>query len=183
MIIYKITNDVNGKSYIGQTKRTLSYRWSMHKSFTKRGSNYAFHSAIREYGAEHFHVEQIDIASDIEEACIKEKYWIEKLGTMVPNGYNMTHGGEISKPNSGINHWAYGKKIPEETLQKKHDALYRKPSARSRPVRCVETGEVQPFAKEFFYKYGYQHSKILECCKGRRQTHRGFHWEYAEEVI
>lgn len=190
MVIYKVTDRTNGKAYIGQTAKKLERRWYEHVNKANQGSNLVFHSAIREHGAENFQVEAIDYAATREEALSKENYWILKLDCIYPKGYNSNEGGAHPKTeefvklkNSGKNHWSYGKKLPKETLQKKHDALYRKPSGRSRPVRCVETGEVQPFAKEFFYKYGYQHSKILECCKGRRQTHRGFHWEYAEEVI
>lgn len=186
MIIYKITNDINGKQYIGQTIRKLSTRWNCHVYNANNGSNYALHKAMRKYGVEHFHVEQIDVASSKEELNEKEKYWIAKLNTLSPNGYNLVEGGNVPVWNedirnkvSGENHWTKRKEFSETALQKKHDALYRKPSGRSKPVRCVETGETLSFAKEFFYKYGYQDSKILECCKGRRLTHRGLHWEYA----
>ena len=95
--------------------------------------------------------------------------------------YGKQHSQETLEKISGKNHWTTRKSFSEETLQKKHDALYRKPSVRSRSVRCIETGEVQPFAKEFFYLYGYSDNKILDCCKGKRKTHKGFHWEYADE--
>lgn len=187
MIIYKITNDINDKVYIGQTIQTVHKRWKKHLRDSKNGSIYALHNAIRKYGVEHFHIEQIDIACTKEELDTKEKYWIAKFNSISPNGYNMVEGGkvpiwtdEIRKKVSGENHWSKRQSFSEKTLQKKHDALYRKPSGRSKSVRCVETGEVLPFAKEFYYKYGYQHSKILECCKGRRKTHHGMHWEYAE---
>lgn len=186
MIIYKITNDINGKLYIGQTIRPLITRWKSHVYKAKSGSQYALHCAIRKYGEEHFHIEQIDIATSIEELNSKEIYWIDKLNTMIPNGYNMCEGGStpiwneyIVEKVSGENHWTTRQSFSKETLKKKHDALYMKPSGRSKPVRCIETGEVFQFAKEAYYKYGYQHSKILECCKGRRKTHRGLHWEYA----
>lgn len=94
--------------------------------------------------------------------------------------YGKHHSSETLKKLSGENHWTTRQQYPKSALKKKHDALYRKPSGRSRAIRCVETGEVLPFAKEFYYKYGYQHSKILECCKGRRKTHHGLHWEYAD---
>jgi group I intron endonuclease len=185
MIIYLITNDINGKQYVGQTTQSLKRRWMEHIWDTNKGSTYAIHRAIRKYGAEHFHIKEIDIASSRSELNDKEKYWIAKLNTMYPNGYNLVEGGstpvwtpEIREKVSGNNHWTHRMSFSIETLQKKHDALYRKPSPRSKPVRCVETGEVFPFAKEFYYKYGYQDSKILECCKGRRKTHHNLHWEF-----
>lgn len=168
MIIYKITNDINNKVYVGQTRRSLRTRWKGHLKDAERGSNYAIHCAIRKYGAEHFHIEQIDIAASLYELDCKEDYWITTLNTLAPNGYNLKQGGKTGR-------------FTEDVLRRKHDALYRKPSGRSKAIECIETGEVMAFAKAFYYKYGYQHSKILECCKGRRNTHRGLHWRYATD--
>lgn len=187
MIIYKITNDVNGKLYIGQTIRPLTDRWKDHVYRAKHDSQYALHRAIRKYGVKHFHIEQIDLASSKEELDRKEKYWIKTLNTMSPSGYNLVDGGrtpnwtdEIRSKVSGANHWTNRMSFSDKALQKKHDALYMKPSGRSKPIRCVETGEVFTFAKDVYYKYGYSHSKILECCKGRRKTHNKLHWEFVE---
>lgn len=164
-------------------------RWKKHIIDAKNGREYPLHFAIRKYGTEHFHVEQIDTACSMTELDEKEKYWIKKLNTQFPDGYNLTEGGHNFKwtesmyeKHSGENHWTRRKGFSKEALQKKHDALYRKPSGRSKPVRCVETGEVFSFAKEFEYRYGYCSSKILACCKGHRNTHHGLHWEYADEV-
>ena len=185
MIIYKITNDVNGKLYIGQTTFSLEKRWKEHVHKAMCDSPYALHGAIRKYGKEHFHIIQIDVASSIDELNEKEKYWIATLNTLSPNGYNLVEGGRnakwtesIREKLSGDNHWTNRLGFSQEAIQKKHDALYMKPSGRSKPIRCIETGEIFTFAKEAYYKYGYQHSKILECCKGRRKTHSGYHWEY-----
>lgn len=167
MVIYKITNDINGKIYVGQTTRSLITRWKEHTNDARNGCNYPIHRAMRKYGQEHFHVVLIDIAATRDELDVKEAYWIKELNSLSPNGYNVREGGQTSR-------------FTPEVLKKKHDALYKKPSGRSRPVRCIETGEICEYAKEFYYKYGYQHSKILECCKGRRNTHRGLHWEFVE---
>lgn len=185
MIIYVITNDVNGKQYVGQTRQSLKRRWMEHVCDANHGSRCAIHCAIRKYGVEHFHIQQIDVACSTDELDYKECYWIETLNTMTPNGYNLVSGGKvpiwtdaIREKVSGKNHWTKRQSFSQETLQKKHDALYMKPSIKSKPVRCVETGEVCSYAKEFHYKYGYCDSKILECCKGRRKTHRNLHWEF-----
>lgn len=186
MVIYKVTNDINGKMYVGQTTKSVERRWKEHVRKSNQNSQYAFHCAIRKYGAEHFHIEQIDVACSKTELDQKEKYWISTLNTMLPNGYNMVEGGNVPVWNdniraklSGENHWTTRHSFSEEALKKKHDALYQKPSGRSKPIECVETGEALSFAKAFYYKYGYQHSKILECCKGRRNSHHGLHWRYA----
>jgi group I intron endonuclease len=91
MIVYKITNKINGKIYIGQTITTLKQRWKCHK-YSK--DDCLFHKAIRKYGAENFTVEQIDVATDMEELNKKEKYWIEFYDCMIPKGYNSTTGGD-----------------------------------------------------------------------------------------
>lgn len=91
MIIYKITNKINGKIYIGQTVYTLRKRWAAHCS--KHSNCPAIHAAIQKYGKENFTVEQIDIACDLDELTKKEQYWIEYYDCVAPNGYNLKGGG------------------------------------------------------------------------------------------
>ena len=62
--IYKITNKLNGKSYIGQTMQLVVKRWRAHIS---RKSTSAIHAAIKAYGKENFSFEVIEIAPTIEE--------------------------------------------------------------------------------------------------------------------
>lgn len=73
MIIYKATNKINNKVYIGQTVRSLEVRMSEHK----RHNYTAFDKAINKYGLENFDVEVIDTAKDINELNEKEIYWIK----------------------------------------------------------------------------------------------------------
>jgi group I intron endonuclease len=64
MIIYKITNTLNGKMYIGQTIRSIEERWKRHKNDALNNIlNTHFARAIRYYGPEVFTVEVIDIAT------------------------------------------------------------------------------------------------------------------------
>lgn len=53
MIIYKVTNKVNNKVYIGQTVNSIDYRMKQHYKDTKR-DNYYFHNALRKYKVEDF---------------------------------------------------------------------------------------------------------------------------------
>lgn len=87
-IIYKITNKVNGKSYIGQTRYTIEFRWNQHKH--KRDNTY-FHNAIRKYGIENFNIEILE-ECNIEDLNSREIFYIAKYDTF-SNGYNLTIGG------------------------------------------------------------------------------------------
>ena len=69
MIIYKITNKLNGKVYIGQTVGSLQARWKAH---LRSRDNAVFHKALRKYGAENFTVEQIDMAVSTAELDAKK---------------------------------------------------------------------------------------------------------------
>lgn len=97
MIIYKITNKVNGKLYIGLTSVSLRERWTNHKSNCKNAAKYtsALYCAMRKYGLENFSVDQIDTASTLEELNIKEQTYIKAFNTLAPNGYNLDDGGGV----------------------------------------------------------------------------------------
>ena len=94
MIIYKITNKFYGTSYIGQTVKTLHQRWRAHISAASKGSPWRIHCAIRKYGPDAFLVEEICSCSSLSELSEVEKICIEIFDTKIPNGYNMTDGGE-----------------------------------------------------------------------------------------
>lgn len=96
MIIYKITNDVNNKVYIGQTVHTLAQR----KKGYENETNYRTREprliirAMRKYGLEHFHFEGIDTAETTKELDEKERYWIQYYTSCDTSlGYNMARGG------------------------------------------------------------------------------------------
>ena len=89
--IYKITNKLDGKLYVGKTCTTINIRWSHHlDDYTKK--DYHLYRAMRKYGVENFEIEPIEQCPDnlLNE---REIYWIEKLDTF-HNGYNKTIGGE-----------------------------------------------------------------------------------------
>ncbi len=96
MIIYKITNLITGKIYIGQTVQKLLDRWSDHSrpSAGAHPNKSAIGSAIRKYGKENFKIEQIDSAGTLEALNILEIHYITKYNTLSPNGYNLELGGD-----------------------------------------------------------------------------------------
>lgn len=90
--VYKITNDINNKFYIGQSINDVNVRFQRHigDSIGKRHLNTHFGRAIRKYGPEHFHVEIIDTAYNQEELTKKEYEWIKNTNA-TKYGYNETY--------------------------------------------------------------------------------------------
>ena len=98
-LIYKITNNLNGMSYIGLTTTTLQYRWSKHIAESKNVKNTKhLYKAIRKYGVENFVIEQIDETNDFEKLGELERKYIKEFNSTDPaKGYNLTAGGEKNK--------------------------------------------------------------------------------------
>ena len=94
MIVYLITNAINGKRYVGQTSKSRDVRWHQHQ-VTKSCS--ALRNAVDKYGAQSF-IRGI-LFSDLtkEQATEFEIEYIERHKTKSPNGYNLTSGGEGTK--------------------------------------------------------------------------------------
>ena len=90
MIIYKILNKLNGKTYIGLTTQSLNRRICQHLSSDKRPIGKAF----KKYGIAAFEISVIDRANSREELNQKERQWIAFYGCKSPNGYNLTAGGD-----------------------------------------------------------------------------------------
>ena len=63
--IYKITNDINGKIYIGKTLNSLEHRFNEHKRASRKKccENRPLYSAMRKYGVENFSITLIEKAS------------------------------------------------------------------------------------------------------------------------
>lgn len=101
--IYKITNLINGKIYIGQTTYTIKRRWEQHISASrtnpdKKDYNFLLHKAIRKYGENNFSIELLEEVPEEKDLSSREIYWINFYKSCIleeeNNGYNMTYGGE-----------------------------------------------------------------------------------------
>lgn len=93
--IYLITNLINGKQYVGQTRLTIPRRWTAHRQNALKPTT-AITYAIRKYGAENFQVTYLGRVESTDVVAVLdalEKYHIQQLGTMWPNGYNIHAGG------------------------------------------------------------------------------------------
>lgn len=96
-IIYKVTNTINNKVYIGQTIKTLNERKYYHYYRAKNEPEITrthFINAIRKYGENVFIWEQIDSANSKEELNEKEQYWINYYNS-INYGYNIQKGGSL----------------------------------------------------------------------------------------
>lgn len=125
MLIYKATNIINNKQYIGQTVNSLEYRKRDHISEAMRqNNNNHFHNAIRKYGKKSFTWEIIHGNIDtIEELNKLEIYYIGYYNTF-EKGYNMTFGGGGS----------VGRKVSEETRKKIGDTERGKNNSGATPI-------------------------------------------------
>lgn len=99
MVIYKATNKINGKSYIGQTINSLKQRKREHiDASNKNKAKIYFHSAIRKYGPENFEWEVLHIGSSTEELNKLEIFYIGYYDTFLGEGYNLIEGGRNATP-------------------------------------------------------------------------------------
>lgn len=95
MFIYKITNTINNKIYIGQVyNKTIYDRFARHIKEANPNHPILLDRAIYKYGKDNFTIEQIDEATSLQELNEKEKYWISFYNSTNKNiGYNLTLGG------------------------------------------------------------------------------------------
>lgn len=104
MIIYKITNLINNKYYIGQDHKNDPEYY---------GSGRIINNSIKKYGKENFKKEILEYCVDDDELNEKEIFWINKLNSIVPNGYNITKGG------TGGDTFTFQDNIRKEEIKKK----------------------------------------------------------------
>jgi group I intron endonuclease len=163
--IYKITNNINGKIYIGCTTKGIEYRLNGHRSSYRHKHSFLYED-MRKFGFENFSISVLEHGDDDSIRYEREKYYIEKLNAMNPDvGYNMTIGGtgtigykfteedkkKISLAGMGrkptermierIRYLHLGKKLSEETKKKISESRVGK-----------YTGEDNPF-------YGKHHTE------------------------
>lgn len=93
--IYKITNDINDKVYIGKTVSTLTQRFLGHCHDAKKRTeeHRPLYAAMNKYGFEHFKIELVEEGL-LEELSEREKYWIQYYNSYGKTGYNATRGGD-----------------------------------------------------------------------------------------
>lgn len=90
--IYKITNRVNNKVYIGQTHFTVEHRWKQHiRNYNIEHRKQPLYKAFDKYGLDNFYIEPIEEVES-EELDKREMYWIAYYNSF-KEGYNANIGG------------------------------------------------------------------------------------------
>lgn len=123
MIVYLLTNNVNGKRYVGQTIHTLEERLRGHAwPSTARHTKMPIARAIQKYGIQNFRAEILQECSSQDELDQSELRYALSLKTFVPNGYNLKAGqgrgsvSQVTKDRIGAAH--RGKIVSDETRRK-----------------------------------------------------------------
>lgn len=154
-IVYKVTNTLNGKNYVGQTTKTLDERFIQHSRTDSLIGN-----AIRKYGAENFLREVLEVCDSQEQLNECEIFWIAYFNSKVPNGYNLTDGGEGI---AGRHH------TPEAKAKMSLAQRGKKLSAEARTnIAAAKIGEKNPF-------FGKHHTskslaKMSAAHKGKKRS-------------
>lgn len=122
-VIYKVTNKINNKIYIGKTynfeKRKAQHLYDINDGLP-------FHAALKKYGINNFKWEIIDYSDNDKEIREKEIYWIKKYNSCIffeeSQGYNLTLGGEggVSWNSKPVLQYDLGGKFLNEYISATH---------------------------------------------------------------
>lgn len=204
--IYKITNQINGKIYIGKTLKTIPERWKEHCLDYKkeRCEKRPLYDAMNKYGVKNFTIEEVeeclpDVLND------KEVYWIEQYGSF-KYGYNATKGGDgkhYADYDLIYNLYKEGKNLieisrilnySEDTISKalnnfniSHEERVKQSRNYCRKSVLMIDKETDKILKIFasikeageFFNIPRSRQHITEVCKGKRKTAYGYKWKFS----
>jgi hypothetical protein len=169
MIVYKTTNLVNGKIYVGSDKNNNE---------KYLGSGKILKQSIKKYNRENFKKEVLQFCNSLEELKTSESYWIKKLKSNVRGiGYNISSnyfGGDVftnhpnkesyreklKKINSGESNPMFGKSVFQHWVEKYGEEIaIQKQNVKSEKQRIAISGENNPMKLKNSYcrwveKYG-----------------------------
>ena len=171
--IYLITNNINGKQYIGQSI-DIDTRWRQH---CNAKDNFAIHNAIKKYGKENFSFEVL-LECPVDMLNVWERDMIALYDCISPNGYNLTEGGEgykcseetkikISAAMKGRIPWNKGVHLESPMKGKHHSEEAKKKMSEAKKGRISNRKGV-PCSEE-------HKRKISEANKGRISNRKGKH--------
>ena len=202
--IYKITNSLNGKIYIGKTDYSLEKRWKEHCRDSKKVEiqNRPLYKAMCKYGIENFYIELIE---ETTQPDLREQFWIEYLGSF-KNGYNATLGGDgahYADYDLIFSLWEQGKAVAEiveltnyctETVSRalkcfninSTEKRSRGKNIEKKPVCKIDkhTGNILKIYESISEAERNEQTNkhIQDVCKGKRKTAGGFIWKYLADI-
>jgi|ERR1019366_1306374 group I intron endonuclease len=169
MIVYLITNLVNGKFYVGRTRLTLAKRWGQHVRDAAAGHEQLLQRAIRKYGQQSFSMSILGERETLSEICALEMEKIAELKTLDHSvGYNMTPGGDGGTGLYGPDHPMFGKRHTAETRLKMRLARLGKPH----PHHKNQCGCKNPFYGH--HQNAAQRAAAFENIKRAGESNRGW---------
>lgn len=211
--IYKYTNKINGKIYIGQTKNTLAKRADNGRGYKNCPH---FNNAIQKYGLNNFNVEILKDNLTLEEANYWEEYYIKQYDTQNRDkGYNLKSGGSNSESlnrkavicletkqvyssladaeeKTGINYRMISECCNHthnyQTAGGYHWSFYNKDTKEYekqliKKVLCKENNSVYKNCAEAAKELNLNSNSIARVCSGVRKSLYGLHFEYIYEEV
>lgn len=195
-VVYKHTNKINGKIYIGITKHgdNPNKRWRNGMGYVE---NRLFFPEIIKYGWDNFFHDILEYNLTESEAIQREKYYIKLYQSADGNNYNLaSSSGVLTKEGiESISRALTGIKRNPASIKKQMDTKKERygsgrgvnyNGSQAKKVRCNETGDIFATIAEACRWCGS--SKVSQCCKGERK-HAGTHpitgeqltWSYVED--
>lgn len=180
-LIYLCKNIINNKIYIGRTK-DLEKRIFFHIRDAKYGkkNKTLFHKSINKYGIDNFSFTILEERLSEEESKKKEIYYIDKYNAKVPNGMNLTTGGDgvsnpsddvrkrISEGNKGRECFWKGKKLSEEHKRKISEAKTGIVMSKETKKKISEGNKGKIRSEEMKCRYSESHKGITSWAKGKK---------------
>ena len=181
-VIYMFVGPL-GKGYIGKSVR-LKDRMSKHRrnAYAKKDGDWVCNSiwkkAIRRIGWDNLRVVILEFVGEEESLDDKERYWIAKLNTQYPSGYNSNKGGGGRAP---------GFEVSEETKAKLSAKAAKKPVTSRQILESYADGtQLVEFvsyasATEAERKTGVNNADISACCCEKKKSAGGRFWHHTKE--
>lgn len=137
--VYSITNKMSGMQYIGVAKNPED-RFKQHSRSKEKYTSY-INRAINTHGQENFEFKVL-LVSDRTYCLDMEAKLVDAYGCLVPNGYNLCAGGRGRiQFHKGVNHPQYGKRPPQEAIEKARQFMLGKKLGPLTPEHKDKIGE------------------------------------------
>lgn len=198
-IVYIVTNNINNKQYVGKTTADPVKYWNMHKSRAATGVNKVLYHAMRKYGNDNFDFKifkEIDFTTLEElneELNSLEIKTIAKLNTLIPNGYNVTIGGDGAKGakrdenfRENLRKIKTGVKRPEWVIEKMRKPLTEEHKMKLRKPKSDETKQKLKAVWASFEEKKKQEifKKAVDSRRGYQGENNPFHGKkHSEEFV